>query len=110
MIAAIVGAGCAGDRKATGFCAEDRARGTWASTRPSRTDRPPALAQINRMIGSAPATVAPALKTMSTELSVIYNNPKAVVKDWSIFERYSAAVDRVDQYLRDECGLDIPHR
>ena len=108
-VAAMVGGGCGGDREATGFCAEiERGHAGFDSTDPHRSTA--ALAQLDRMIVSAPPTVAPDLKTMSSLLSVIYRNPKAVVKDPSILERYSAAVDRVDQYLRDECGLRIPRR
>jgi hypothetical protein len=108
-VAVMIGGGCGSDRKATGFCAEvERGRAGFDSTEPDRSDA--ALAALDRMIVSAPPTVAPALRTMSTELLVIYGNPKAAAKDPSILERYSAAVDRVDEYLRDECGLRIPSR
>ena len=108
-VAAMVAGGCGADREATGFCAEiERGHAGFDSTDPHRSTA--ALAQLDRMIGSAPPTVAPDLKTMSSLLSVIYRNPKAVVKDPSILDRYSATVDRVDQYLRDDCGLRIPSR
>ena len=105
----MLGGGCGGDSKATGFCAEiQRGHAGFDSTQPGRSAA--AIAQLDRIIDTAPATVAPDLKTMSTTLTMVYSNPKAVAKDPSILKRYSAAVDRVDQYLRDECGLRIPSR
>ena len=108
-VAAMVGGGCGSDREATGFCAEiEHRHAGFDSTDPKRSTA--ALAQLDRVIATAPATVAPDLKTMSSTLSQLYRNPKALVKDPSILEEYWAAVDRVDQYLRDECGLRIPRR
>jgi hypothetical protein len=108
-VAAMVGGACGGESKATGFCAEiQRGHAGFDSTQPDRSAA--AIEQLDRIIAAAPATVAPDLKTMSTTLTMVYRNPKAVAKDPSILQRYSAAIDRVDQYLRDECGLRIPSR
>ena len=64
----------------------------------------------SKKAAAAPPTVAPDLKTMSSTLTVLYRNPLVVAKDPSILERYWSAVDRIDEYLRDECGLRIPRR
>lgn len=108
-VAAMVGSGCGSDRKATGFCAAiEHGHSGFDSTDPHRSAA--ALAQLDRVIAAAPPTVAPDLKTMSSTLTVLYRNPLAVAKDPSILERYWSAVDRIDEYLRDECGLRIPRR
>jgi hypothetical protein len=108
-VAAMVAGACGGDRKVTGFCgAIERGHAGFDSTDPHRSAA--ALAQLDRVIAAAPPTVAPDLKTMSSTLTRLYRNPKAVVADPSILDRYWSAVDHIDEYLRDECGLRIPRR
>jgi hypothetical protein len=108
-VAAMVGGACGGDRRAIGFCgAIERGHAGFDSTDPHRSAA--ALAQLDRVIAAAPPTVSPDLKTMSSTLTMLYRNPKAVVTDPSILHRYWSAVDHIDEYLRDECGLQIPRR
>jgi hypothetical protein len=109
-VAAIVGVGCGSDRRATGFCASIQRGHAGFDSTDDVADRTRALAQLERVIASAPATVAPDLKTVGATVADYYRDPKAVLKDPAILHRYTAALDRVDQYLRDACGLRIPRR
>jgi hypothetical protein len=108
-VAAVVVGGCSGDPEARGFCAEIT-RGHAAFDAIDVAGSARALAQFDRIAEAAPATVAADLKTLSTVLSLLYRNPKALVKEPANFRRYSAARDRVDQYLRRSCGVRIPRR
>ena len=104
---AVVG-GCGADRKASGFCAEithGRAAFDVADKEHSKV----ALASFDRVVASAPAVIAPDLKTVSHELDLLFNDPIAIA-DPVGFRRYVAAIDRVDKYLRQTCGLSIPKR
>jgi hypothetical protein len=108
-VAAVVVGGCGSHREASGFCAEvTRGNAAFDSVDVAGSTR--ALAQFDRIAESAPATVAPDLKTLSTVLSLLYQDPKAFVKDPANFERYTMARDRIDQYLRRSCGVHIPRR
>ena len=104
---AVVG-GCGADRESGGFCAEithGRAAFDFADKEHSKV----ALAAFNRVVASAPAAIAPDLKTVSHELALLFNDPVAIA-DPVGFKRYVAAIDRVDAYLRRTCGVSIPKR
>jgi hypothetical protein len=108
---AVVG-GCGADRRsedaAGGFCAEithGRAAFDFADKQHSKV----ALAAFDRVVASAPAVIAPDLKTVSHELTLLFNDPVAIA-DPVGFRRYVAAIDRVDKYLRQTCGVSIPKR
>lgn len=108
VAATVVVGGCSSDRQATGFCAEiEHGHAAFDSVGKEESKR--ALAELDRVVASAPAAIAPDLKTVSTALSLFYNDPKAF-SDPAGFKRYTAAIDRVDEYLRDTCGIRIPRR
>jgi hypothetical protein len=103
---ALVG-GCGAHREATGFCATIRqGRSAFDSTDVAHASR--ALAEFDRVAASAPATVAPDLKTVGSFLRALYGDPASVAKHPALFERYAAATKRVDAYLHQTCGVHIP--
>jgi hypothetical protein len=108
VVAAVVAGGCGGHREASGFCSQiHRGHAAFDSIDDvARASR--ALAQFDRVAASAPATVVPDLQTVSSVLSLLYHHPKAFVKDPGTFRRYVEARDRIDQYLRQSCGVGIP--
>lgn len=100
--------GCSADREANGFCAEiEHGHAAFDSVDKQESKR--ALAEFDRVVATAPAAIAPDLKTVGTELALFYNDPKAFT-DPVGFKRYTTALDRVDKYLRETCGIRIPRR
>jgi hypothetical protein len=43
-------------------------------------------------------------------VSLLYHNPKALLKEPANFQHFVDARNRVDQYLRQSCGAPIPRR
>ena len=108
-IAAALVSGCSNDTHASAFCA-DAERGQSAFDSNAADRFPAAIAQFEKIAAAAPAAIAPDLKTVSAGLSILYRNPRRFVDDPARFKRYSAAISRVDEYLRQNCGTPIPRR
>jgi hypothetical protein len=100
-------AGCGTHHAATDFCATIR-RGHSAFNSTNEADAKRALAEFDRVVASAPAPVAPDLRTVSVFLHALYRDPVAVAKDPPLVERYRVATGRVDRYLHRACGIAIP--
>lgn len=107
VAAAVVAGGCGGHREAGSFCAQiTSGHAAFDSIDVARSSR--ALALFDRVAATAPATIAPDLKTVSSVVSLLYHNPKALLKEPANFKRFVEARDRVDEYLRQSCGVRIP--
>ncbi|MDQ1466224.1 MAG: hypothetical protein QOH10_639 [Actinomycetota bacterium] len=109
LLGSVVIGGCGTQHKATGFCATIR-RGHAAFDSLDKAHVKKALAEFDRVAKSAPATVAPDLRTVSSTLLVLYNEPGTVAKDPAMLRRYFEATVRVDNYLRQSCGVRVPRR
>ena len=101
-------AGCGGHRAASGFCATvGHGHSEFDSTNPDHSAI--ALAEFQRVAASAPAKLAPDLKTVHTVLELFYTNPKAIAENLTLFKRYVTATNRIDAYLKRTCGVSIPN-
>jgi hypothetical protein len=95
--------GCGAHQVARGFCATiQRGNSAFNSSDPARSTK--ALAAFDRVAASAPASVAPDLKT----IGAVMRKPAQLFKDPALVKRYVAAIGRVDRYLRQSCGLTVP--
>jgi hypothetical protein len=95
--------GCSSHHEATGFCATiQRGHTEFNSLDAARQTQ--ALAEFDRIAASAPAAVAPDLKTIAT----VIEKPSRVVGNPPLIRRYFAAIGHVDRYLHQSCGLTIP--
>jgi hypothetical protein len=96
-------AGCSSRHRASGFCATiQRGHAEFNSTDSAHQTQ--ALAEFDRIAASAPAAVAPDLRTIAT----VVEKPSRVVGDPPLIRRYFAAIGHVDRYLHQSCGLTIP--
>jgi hypothetical protein len=103
LIGATALAGCSEHHEATGFCATIR-RGHSAFNSTDAAHAKRALAEFDRVAASAPATVAPDLKT----IAAVIRKPTQLVDNPALIKRYFAAIGRVDRYLHQSCGLTVP--
>jgi hypothetical protein len=103
VIGSVALAGCGAHHAATGFCASiQRGHSAFNSTDPAHASR--ALAEFDRVAASAPAAVAPDLKT----IAAVIRKPTQVVNNPALVKRYFAAIAHVDRYLHQSCGLTVP--
>jgi hypothetical protein len=106
LAASLVAGGCSSHRRATGFCAAI-AQGHAAFDSTDEAHAPQALAEFDRVVATAPAAIAPDLKTVGAFLGLLVHDPKAAATT-TVFARYATAVRGVDAYLRDTCGIHVP--
>jgi hypothetical protein len=107
LVASSLIAGCGAARGATGFCATIRS-GHPAFDSIDANRAPQALAEFDRIVARAPASVAPDLTTVGTVLRALYRNPASLANNTALLSRYFAAVGRVDKWLHQNCGVSIP--
>jgi hypothetical protein len=69
-----------------------------------------ALAAFRDVEASAPNEIRDDLRTVREAMVVFATDAAAFLRDFPRVDEYGHARDRVDEYLRDECGLDIPER
>jgi hypothetical protein len=95
---------CGSHRDANRFCAAVN-NGNAAFDPVAGGDNEKAFAEFDRVARSAPAKLAPDLKTVSTVLRELQ---RAEPVDSATVARYFAASVRVDRYLHETCGIRIP--
>ena len=108
LVVAVLGgssaiAGCGPKHEATGFCAAIR-RGHSAFDSTDQAHAAKALAEFDRVAASAPAAVAPDVKTVAS----VIRDPRQLVHDPALTQRYLAAIARIDRYLQATCGVSVP--
>ena len=112
LIGPTVVGGCARSRHTTAFCASvQRGRPVFDPViKPDLQRVLHAFDVFDQIAASAPAAVAPDLRTIGAYQRSYFRDPASVAADSAALERYQAAVARVDRYLQDTCGLTVPTR
>ena len=106
LAGSLVVGGCSSHQQATGFCATiEQGRAAFDSTDEAHLSA--SLAEFDRVIATAPAEIAPDLKTVSAFLRLLVRDPKSAATA-AVFVRYGKATSRIDRYLHDTCGIHVP--
>jgi hypothetical protein len=100
-------AGCGRQSDESGFCATIET-GHTAFDATDAAHSSAALAEFDRVAATAPASLAPDLKTVAATLSVLYRDPASLANKPALLQRYVAAIERVDRYLHQTCGVAVP--
>jgi hypothetical protein len=107
-ITAALAAACGGSSRASDWCGD-----VSRSDRAFDTDQaldPDALAEFGRLADAAPPAVRAEARVVRRDVVLFLRNDPEVTKDADRVAGLLAAIERLDGYLRDECGVEIPTR
>jgi hypothetical protein len=104
----VAAAACDGGCRAADWCTDVNRRADAFDT--DRALDPEALAEFAKVGESAPAPVRDDIRLLHRDLVLLLRSDPEFVQDAARIERMGAAIDRLDDYLREECGVEIPAR
>ena len=109
VVVAMSVSGCnEGDESTKGFCkVASRDDSAFAALDPTDRD---ALDRFRRLAREAPNDVRDDLLVVVDADERLLDDPMGLLADSAALDRVDVAVRRVDTYLEDTCGLDIPER
>jgi hypothetical protein len=106
LVSAAAGA-CGSSRQASGFCGRVE-RGDPAFNSDDAAHLRTALAAFDKIAATAPPAVASDLHVISSFRRRLAEDPQSIKADPALVTAFVASGKRVDSYLHDTCGVDIP--
>jgi hypothetical protein len=97
--------GCGNHAPRSAFCR--RATAGQAAFKATSPFDPAALAEFDAIAAHAPAGVRDDLRLVHADIIALRNKPENI-KNAAFIKGYAQALGRIDAYLRNDCGVDIP--